>query len=235
MKKYITAGVYAAAALAAATVFASCEGGKDERHYTAVGKQYIETFADQVTDSLKVQSYDSWTLTNQNDWFKVLCGTQTDNISVKVPASTLMQNTLYISLTPNTTGQTRYASLQVSSSYGSTVSTTLMQYPFLNVQRPAPVTSSATHTTTFTATLAAKPTGTQTVVFTVYTEGATLASSDESWLKPEKTEGFKAGEQTTVSLSVEENTSAQERTATLTLTSGGVSTPITVTQQGTGE
>ncbi len=225
---------YLVFAVATGIALASCEGGKDEQHYTAVEKQYVETFADQSKDSLRVLSYDTWSLTNQTDWLTVYCGTQKNEITQKVPANTQVLTTVYFALQPNTTGKTRYAQVQVNSSYGGTVSSQLMQYAFLNVQRPAPVTDSSTRVTTFTYDIVAKPVASASVVFTVYADGATLTSSDESWLKPEKTTGFSTGEKTTVSVAVSENTASEARTATLTLTSAGVSTPITFNQKGTG-
>ena len=231
MKKHT---LYLTLAAAAGVALASCDGGEDEQHYTAVEKQYVETFADQSKDSLRVLSYDTWTLNNQADWLTVYCGTQKNEITQKVPANTQVLTTIYFALQPNTTGQTRYSQIQISSSYGGTIASQLMQYPFLNVQRPAPVTDSSTRATTFTYEVAAKPVTSPYIVFAVYADGATLTSSDESWLKPEKTSGFNTGEKSTVTVSVAENTASEARAATLTLTSAGVSTPITFKQKGAG-
>ncbi|GAY29995.1 kinase suppressor of Ras 2-like [Prevotella sp. MGM2] len=65
------------------------------------------------------------------------------------------------------------------------------------------------------------------IVFTVYQDNATLSSS-ETWAVPETTT-FSAGRHN-VRISLEPNPTTSSRTATLTLTSAGVNTPISIIQ-----
>ena len=68
--------------------------------------------------------------------------------------------------------------------------------------------------------------------FAVYADGATL-SSDAAWLVPATTT-FNAGKHV-VAIVAQENLATQPRTAMLTLTSNGISTPITITQAKTNK
>ena len=66
------------------------------------------------------------------------------------------------------------------------------------------------------------------IEFTVYSENSAL-TSDADWLKPEQ-QDLPAGKHV-VKINVKENTDTENsRTATLKLTSEGVTTPITITQ-----
>lgn len=198
----------------------------------------IETYADQTSDTTIVVSTDTWTLTNACDWCKVTCNGQSSPITVTVPEGYMLGTKLDFTLQPNTTGAVRTNLLQVISSYSKigTVATYIVQYPYINVNIPAPQASTSNNTTTYSFTLTVPASGTladnskPSVSFTVYSNDATLTSSDESWLKPARTNGFLANTRQKVELDLTKNETGEQRTGTLTLTSNGVSTNITVKQ-----
>lgn len=216
---------------AAALLLGACSDGSNEYHSTYfVPVNNITTYADQPLDSVHVVSYDSWTLRNTADWVTVKMQEQTNNISVSIPEGYVSYARLDLHLQPNTTGQTRSALLQVVSSYEKigTVGNTLIQYPYLNIISPD-VSTSAEGKPEFKLLVKATPSEQPAMQFIVYDEQATLTSS-ESWIVPSATSGFKTGEREKVTLNVTANTGSTERTATLTLTSNGISTVVNVTQ-----
>ncbi len=226
-------------AAAAVLALTSCNEGTNEYHSTQfypVSSEGIVAYADQTVDSTRVISYDSWTLNNTADWFDVsVQGGQKNNISVTIPAGYVGSMRLDLSFQPNNTGKTRQSQLAVVSSFEKigTVSTPVVQQPYLNISYPSAYkeTTSATMPTfslNLTATKSSYPL-TSYVTFTVYTADATLTSSAD-WITPEKTSGFTASVKEKVNLTVQANTTGQARTATLTLTSNGISTNITVNQ-----
>ena len=149
---------------------------------------------------------------------------------------------LDFALQPNQTGRLRTNRIAVVSSYGKvgTVSQVLVQYPHLNIQYPDGVISGSgsDYACKYSLSIAAAgvaPSGSKPYVkFIVYTDDARLSSSAD-WLVPAETSGFNKYEAVKVELNAEANPGTEERTATLTLTSNGVSTPITISQLGQKE
>lgn len=221
----------------ASCLMVSCGDSKNEYHSTYFYPQESGgkvVYADQPVDSTRVVSTDAWTLTNASDWFSVSGNGQTDNLSVSVPTGFVQSTPLIFTIQPNTTGKTRTGILTAVSSCGDigAVSQSLVQLPYLKILSPG-VSEDEGGNYVFNLSLTAEgKTTTQiapSIIFTIYDSSATLASSD-TWLVPEKTEGFEAGKQETINLTVEANHTGASRTATLTLTSQGVSTLVTVTQ-----
>ena len=225
---------------AAATIIAlaSCNEATNEYHSTSfypLGNSKT-LYADQTTDSIRVLSYDSWTLTNTDTWYDVTeNSSQTNNISVTIPAGYAYSTRLDIHTQPNTTGAQRTGTLTVVSSYDKigTVAMPLVQYPYLNISYPAAYYATTTATTpTFSLNLTQKDSNTEatsSITFTVYASDATLTSNAD-WLTPETTTGFTASVKQKVNITAKPNTTGTARVATLTLTSNGVSTNITVNQ-----
>lgn len=227
------------AASTAALALTSCSEATNEYHSTQfypVTTDGIVAYADQTVDSTRVISYDSWTLTNETDWFDVsLQDGQKNNLSVTIPSGYVGSMRLDLRFQPNTTGKVRQSLLTVKSSYDKigSVSTPVSQQPYLNISYPAPYleTSSATMPTFSLNLTSAKSSYplTSYVTFTVYTSDATLSTSAD-WITIEKTSGFTASVKEKVNLTVQANTTGASRTATLTLTSNGISSTINVTQ-----
>lgn len=251
-------------ALAFAASFVSCSNdnnGSYELHNTyfypiSDGKQ---VYADQTTDSIKVVSTDNFSFTTPDDatWFTA---TDKNNVkapfSVTVPAGYIVTTPIYLSIQPNTTGALRRSYFTATSVFGKVgaVSQIISQAPYLNISTPScQVATDNTGTTRYTFTLDgissdglyhAKDaqgkdiTSTPFITFTVYSDDATLTSS-ESWLSVKQetatgtttaTPSFKYGELQKVNLSIAKNETGSSRSAVLTLTSNGVSTTVTVTQ-----
>lgn len=229
------------AATMAALALTSCSES-DNEYYTTyfypTTANGIETYADQTSDTTIVVSTNSWTLTNTCDWCKVSYDGNSSPISVNVPEGYMVGAKLDITLQPNTTGTTRTNILQVVSSYSKigSISTYVVQYPYLNVTSPMPQSATEDNTTTYSFTLTVPASGTladsskPSISFTVYSNGATLTSSDETWLKPSQTSGFPSGTRQKTEIDLTKNETGETRTGTLTLTSNGISTPITVKQ-----
>ncbi len=227
------------AAATAALALTSCSEATNEYHSTQfypVSNDGIIAYADQTVDSTRVISYDSWTLTNTADWFDVsLQDGQKNNLSVTIPAGYVGSMRLDLRFQPNATGKSRQSQLAVVSSFDKigTVSTPVTQQPYLNISYPAPYKETSTATMpTFSLNLTSSKSSyplTSYITFTVYTSDATLTSSAD-WVTPEKTSGFTASVKEKVNLTIQANTTGQTRTATLTLTSNGISNVVTINQ-----
>lgn len=226
--------------LAAAAVvgLAACNENTNEYHSTyfyPITASGVQTFADQQLDSVRVMSYDTWTLNNTVDWVDMKVGTtQTNQIKVEVPVGYFNLTRLDFVLKPNTTGKTRTTPVQVTSSFGKvgTIATVLIQYPFHNITTPAVRMNEAGTNGTFTVDLpqmSNKETATSFLSFTVYTSDAQLTSSAD-WLTVDKANGYTPSVKEKVNITAQPNTTGEARKAQLTLTSGGVSTVINVNQ-----
>lgn len=234
------------AAASAALLLASCDNDGGEYHTTyfyPMDTNAITSYADQTLDSTRVVSTDSWTLNNATDWCTITCDGKSTPLTVTIPQGYMMSSLLLFNLTPNTTGSIRTNRIDIVSTYGKigTISKSVAQYPFLNITTPAvkATTDNSTagaSTTTYTFNLNITAAGktssgaTPTIAFTVYSNDATLTTTDDSWITLSKTSGFTRASAQSVEITASTNTTGAERTATLTLTSNGVSTPITITQ-----
>ncbi|MBR1732370.1 MAG: hypothetical protein IJ729_01310 [Alloprevotella sp.] len=218
-------------ALAAAFfIFSGCSDAVDEYHHTTFYPNDLESrtyFADQTHDTLHVLSYDSWTSAALGDWFTISPESQT------VLAGQGTITPMFLTATPNTTEAVRTGHIQVSG-YGQ-IAKLVRQTYWLNIASPTGRIEANAGTgdirCTFTTKLTAKETNLP-LVFTNYTDGATL-TADAAWISIPDTV-FNAGRHT-YAPAVSPNLSTEPRTATLTLTSAGVSTPISVTQEGKTE
>lgn len=222
--------------LAVALCFAACSESSYEFHQTYFFPQQPGgkvMYADQTLDSTRVVSYDSWTLQTTSDWLSL---TPTEQ---NIPSGYGMNTLVTLRCTPNTAGDTRHSAILLKSF--DSLAMDVYQTGWLNITWPSPVYTNkpeseggvATGTlmdkrTTFAMTLSADTTSMK-VKFRVYADGATLAS-DASWLSHKDTV-YAAGAHEAL-LAVEPNATPVDRTAMLTLTSNGVSTPIKVTQKG---
>ncbi len=240
------------AALSTVAVFSSCGNSSDEYHqfniYPLRSEGFVE-FADQSTDSTHIVSTDTWSLTSQADWLTTTTqGNKTAPFTIEVPQGYISSTPLYFTMQSNLTGQSRTALVQATSTGKNmgTMSILIKQLPYLNITTPSPKQASdGTYSWTLsgissdgkfhTTDNSGKDISTTPyITFIVYTDNATLTSSAE-WLNILAVENgssnlYKAGEKSKVELYLTENTTGQERSATLTLTSAGVSTTITVTQ-----
>lgn len=229
MKKIAPLAICGIALLAAA-----CSESSYEVHQTYFYPQQpygMKLYADQPSDTIRLISMDSWTISPQADWISV------SPSSMDVPANDGSNTRLTVSVEPNTTGKNRRGQFHVSS-YDN-IGMTVNQYSWLNIIRPSASISQGSQpadinsdfensTATFSMNIPATVTDT-TVIFRVYRDNATL-TSDAEWFKPAETT-FSAGRHE-VDITVQPNGTTASRTATLILTSAGISTPIAVKQAG---
>lgn len=232
------------ALVVATATLQSCLNSEDESHGISVvtrnGLGFVEMYADQVTDTAMVFSYDSWQATVLQDvlsetpsptapvWYSVTPTTET------VPAGYLSSKSVAILSQPNNTGKNRVGGIKFSTSYANngTIGLTVRQYAWLNITTPAPVLSSndiRTATATFAVDLL--PTARETLFeCTVYGQASLTSNAD--WLTvPAASATMRPGYNRVV-LALEPNESAEARTAVVTLLSNGVRSVVTVKQLG---
>ncbi len=236
MKKLLLATLLGVLSLTA------CES-ENEFHQTSFDKSGIVMYADQVVDSVLLFYSDNWTATlADGSWVNLLSVTKNDQGTIvsseKVGMlsgtsqkdALLISTPIYVTAEPNATGVMRYATLNVSSHENASIMIT--QLPMLNVTYPyyrfKEGTEISSENLIYEDDLVASSTEGK-VICTIYREGATL-TSDAAWCTPEISD-LSVGTNT-IMLILEPNTTPLLRTATLTLTSGGVSMPITINQAG---
>lgn len=212
---------------------AACTEGSYEHHASYFYPQRPDgqlLYADQTMDTTLIYSLDSWQATKEGDWFSIT----PESFEVRPGVSIFTKMTF--TTTPNTTGKGRTGLVTIHAYH--TISQSLYQTPWLNITYPfAQYTKGEDHTfatrkATFRMALLSSATSSQ-VRFTTYAENATL-TSDAEWVTPEKTI-FLAPNSYEVKLTIQPNKSKDARSAQLTLTSAGISTPITVEQAGDPE
>lgn len=233
-----------ATAVALVATLASCNSeSTNENHTLSFNRGNIVAYADQQVDSFRVYYNDAWTLNqpSDNSWVNIAYNGQTPPITI-TPSNANFINVsdrVNVAMQPNNTGKDRISTINIESSYGKlgTLTLNVYQRSYLNVadltQNNGKFVMNNVSADGYVVGLTnqVKP----TLCFTVYSADATLTSSAD-WLKvPEKTTlpgvpTYVPNELQKVELTVEKNTTAESRTATLTLTSNGVSSTIEVTQ-----
>lgn len=219
------------ALLAAAVMLAACGESKDEFHQYFFYPQNpggIELYADQTADTINFVSTDSWEARSTGEWLTI---TPTSYV---IPSAYLQTSQpIVLTMSTNATGNIRKAGIEVDVD-GNTLGMNVSQCPWLNIQYPAPTRKQgsdfATDAEAVQFALTLRDTSTALpLLFVTYQPGAIL-TSDAEWLALPDTV-FAPGVHS-YQPAVPQNTSSQERKATLTLTSGGISTQIHVSQDG---
>lgn len=228
MKRSFFAGALAGLCLtlAAGGALTSCSTDTTQHGISIDGLHGL--YADQLEDSIKVLSFDTFTLTYDKSWLQVV--TELDPITIKIPASSRAQVTFQITAEPNTTGSRRTTTLTATTTESESVTTQFVQLPYLNVTTSTYDSKLGAFIQTINAAGEGKELPTASLAFVVYDEQATLTHRAE-WLTLSQTSGFTTGKSSAVTLTAEKNDTGAERTDTLTLTSHGVSTPIYITQK----
>lgn len=216
------------------SILGSCSESEFEFHQTYFTPQEPNgkiLYADQTKDSTLLVSYDPWKatleFTDANEWFTI-----TPNECEFEKGTQYKETKMYITTTPNTSGKTRTGHVHINTydikSY-YLVGLNVTQHPWLNITLPHGIWNEEKGMETFTYNIHTPDEQNVVVSFTVYDNNATLTSNAE-WLKPQSV-SITAGKQHTVTVNITENTdTSAPRTATLTLKSNGIETPITVTQ-----
>lgn len=219
--------------LSAAALFAAgCSDNDVEVHQTFFYPQRPQgmiVYADQPSDTTRLFSLDSWTLrSSAPEWFT--CTPDAFDVPPGYSSATLIT----ANFQPNTTGEVRSGQIQVDNF--DKIGMQVTQYSWLNVIMPAgamlPTSNAGADTqqnTEYQFEMRLKANSADTiVVFRTYRPNATISSNAE-WAQPDQT-SFAAARRDTVRIALQPNQTGADRTATLTLTSAGVSTPIRLVQ-----
>jgi hypothetical protein len=98
-------------------------------------------YADEQTDSLVFETYDSYKLTSLADWITISAG---ESYDVKYNYMNLYFFKALLSLTQNTTGRTRQGSVRIDS-YDHPSGAIYYQLGCLNIKHPMPVSTDSLH------------------------------------------------------------------------------------------
>lgn len=213
--------------------FTSCDNEPENHELSPVEKSII-LYADQTLDSLRFYTYDSWTVTPKADWISIEGKSQMD-LKYIYWAPYLCR--VFVTVEPNTTGQTRTGTVLVQS-YEYAYSSPVVQLGLLKVSHPGYIVdcwldeqSYIPDVAHYELTVNANSTS-DYISFTVQNNWS-LTSADDTpadWIAFDGRTSGLPGEGR-VNLILEKNTDAkEERTATLRLTSGEVSNLITIRQ-----
>lgn len=202
-------------------------------------------YADQSTDTVGLQSTDSWTLAVATPQGTPAWLTAAPE-SGRVEANHFVTQPLALRFSANTTGAPRTARLNVTAAAGTTrtIGLPVVQLSWLDIRRPAPTVlrPAAETDTPASAVTTATPifieplpykAGTVVCGFVLYdtTDPAHHSlTSDASWLTLSAADATPAAGHHEVTLTFTENPDHAPRTARLALTSAGVTTYITYTQ-----
>ena len=221
---------------------AACSESTSEFHYFHVESPKTLIYADQNTDTLIIQSTDSWEATTEADWITP----KTFDFQITPDASMLQKRVMYI--TPNKSGK-------INSSYftikcdGRTHRRTCIQASWMNVVSPGPKyygpdgdIENPNELTDFTGVgvryemVKAPDETTGEIIFNLYDKKKATISTGESWItlaqtSAEHTQGS-LSQQFKIELTLEENQTGADRTGTITITTqNGVTQTISIIQK----
>ncbi len=245
-------------ALAAFTMSACDNGSNNSNHYISFPTPEGVVYADQQTDTLTVQSTDSWTATVEDedyskDWFSP------KEFSTTVPSGKIAYSRYGFNILVNTTGGMRKSYFVIKSN-GKTLRKTLVQVPWLNITNPGMEIRRKDGTVTslydtehfrelqayFYFTIAAKG-GSDNLKMKLYSPSAEISTSDE-WINLQDSESkyvksitvncpAKATSyEVTIPINVTANSTSAKRQGKITITtSSGITQEVSVIQDKTEE
>ena len=114
------------------SLFVSCVNDPETHELTPIEQPFI-LYADQTIDSLCFYTFDSWSVTPQNEWITVEGDSHLD-IAYDYTKRYLCK--VYLNLLPNTTGETRSGTVLVQS-HEYSYSAPFVQLGLLHVSHPA--------------------------------------------------------------------------------------------------
>lgn len=241
--------VVALLGLAAPTLLTSCDNDTPNQlhqlNFIPLQSGGRLCYADQSTDTVGLQSTDSWTLAVATPQGTPAWLTAAPE-SGRVEANHFVTQPLALRFSANTTGAPRTARLNVTAAAGTTrtIGLPVVQLSWLDIRRPAPTVLRPTAETDTPASAVTTATpifieplpykaGTVVCGFVLYdtTDPAHHSlTSDASWLTLSAADATPAAGHHEVTLTFTENPDHAPRTARLALTSAGVTTYITYTQ-----
>ncbi len=235
---------------AAAILAASCDnGGGNTTHYIGVPYPLGVAYADQQTDTLGVQSTDSWTATvTDGDWFTP------NEFSKNISTTNRIDYSKYALRLQTNSGENRKATFVIKSN-GKTLRKTYAQVSWLNITSPNPaiIRSDSTVTSLYDTEHFAElkayyyftpdyKGGNDKITATIYSPSVEIATSDEwinlkdgddRYVKSVKLDkpGGKDQYEVSVPFFVTENTGSAKRRGKITVTtSNGINQTIDVLQ-----
>lgn len=235
--------------LAAPTLLTSCDNDTPNQlhqlNFIPLQSGGRLCYADQSTDTVGLQSTDSWTVAVATPQGTPAWLTAAPE-SGRVEANHFVTQPLALRFSANTTGAVRTARLNVTAAAGSTrtIGLPVVQLPWLDIRRPAPTVLRPTGETDTPASAVTTATpifieplpykaGTVVCGFVLYDTADPAhhsLTSDASWLTLSAADATPAAGHHEVTLTFTENPDHAPRTARLALTSAGVTTYITYTQ-----
>lgn len=226
----------------AAFIATACSKSESEYHYFNVSSPSSVIYADQYTDTLGIESTDSWKANTDASWF-----TPT-SFSFDIGKESFSHEKKPISITPNTSGTVNGNYMTITSD-GRTYRKSLIQVYWLNIVRPDPIYKgtegeiSSLQNISNLAELKAEFTMTKNsddtednIIFNLYDRSATLSTPD-SWITLGETSvthtSYSLSQQFKVSFTMETNSTGADRTGTITITTAnGAKTDIKIIQKG---
>ena len=232
--------------LAAPTLLTSCDNDTPNQlhqlNFIPLQSGGRLCYADQSTDTVGLQSTDSWTLAVATPQGTPAWLTAAPE-SGRVEANHFVTQPLALRFSANTTGAPRTARLNVTAAAGTTrtIGLPVVQLSWLDIRRPAPTVLRPTAETDTPASALTTATpvfieplpykaGTVVCGFVLYDTTDPAHHSLASWLTLSAADATPAAGHHEVTLTFTENPDHAPRTARLALTSAGVTTYITYTQ-----
>lgn len=214
---------------------AACDDSDYDYDYASFSLSNGYNYADQTVDSLTIQALDSWTVTLEDSWLSL---ESDSSVLTYSSSSSYTYTTVPIYMEPNTTGSTRYGTINIK--VDKTSSGNIIQYGWLNITRPSRILVSNSsdiysdiyddeddQQREFILSAEGDET-TDSLTFTIYASTATLSTSD-TWITPSDTTVTTGTHTIPISFSTNYD---ETRKATYTLTtSNGVTSTIYVYQQ----
>ena len=198
----------------------------------------VHLYADQTTDTLTVQSTDSWRLELTFRHLRDTARLHLSTTALQLPEGNTQLHTTPVVLrfATNTTDSTLTGILKLRSAFPLLKDYELYfyQYTHLHIDYPRAEYDNKFNRAYFAHTLTHNDRD-ALLRFTLYDKDSTTHSltSDATWLRVPAKHARPAAGRHTVHLEVDRNTTVAPRKAHVTLTSGGISTVITYTQLGT--
>lgn len=238
----------------AALAMSSCDNGSsNSEHYINVPTPEGVVYADQETDTLTVQSTDSWTATVEDEdysknWFSP------KEFSTTVPSGKIAYSRYGFNILANTTGGMRKSYFVIKCN-GKTLRKTIVQVPWLHITNPGMEIRRKDGTVTslydyehfqelqayFYFTIVAKG-GSDNLKMTLYTPSAEISTSDE-WINLQNSESMYVKSLTvnrpskatsyevTIPINVTANATSAKRQGKITITtSNGITQEVSVIQ-----
>lgn len=224
----------------AALLATSCSKSEFEYHHFYIYSPQTIIYADQYTDTLIVESTDSWEASTEADWISPKM------FSYEVGPDLSLYQKKAITITPNTTGAIKPSYFTFDSN-GRSYRRQCVQTSWLNIISPSPIfygpdgdIDSPNEIIDYTGVNVrfeeskSSTAASGSIILDLYANSATVSTNAEWITLPQttltRTEGGMC-QRFNIDYNLETNNTGVDRTGTITITSdNGVSTSVTITQ-----